>query len=145
MKKLFFISIVALMVLAVFFIAGCQSEEDIAGEAFGSSYCSASEVGKAKCNIKSNIMSRCSKKAFSTSYIWRSSGYCCMDPDTGDLTKQNTINYMGQAFTDYCSDSDTIVEYFCGGTNPGELRSANFSCKMMGVGNLCRDGSCIKS
>ena len=78
MKKLFFISIVALMVLAVFFIAGCQSEEDLAGEAVGKP-CTANNVGTKQCGNSGKYLWECKEvgKGYFTKFRWKNTGERC--------------------------------------------------------------------
>ncbi len=51
----------------------------------------------------------------------------------GTVTKDNT------SYTDYCSSSATVFEYYCG--DSGEVASTTISC---GSGYICSEGICVR-
>ncbi len=69
-----------------------------------------------------------------------SDGVCmepCVDEDSGqDYSKAASAIDTGGVYSDYCSDEDTLVEYYC---SDDELLSAIHDCD-----TYCHEGHCVK-
>ncbi len=72
--------------------------------------------------------------------------FTCKETDGGfDLFEKGvTLRYEGEnqvssSKTDYCTDSSTVVEYWC--SEDSQINSKTFSCTQ---GYSCKEGSCVK-
>ncbi len=54
---------------------------------------------------------------------------------------KGTLSIENEVFTDYCSDANNLIEYFCS-RNKQEKRETFFGCSELG-NYICQDGACL--
>ena len=67
----------------------------------------------------------------------------CSDSDGGRV--YGTKGFCQDPFknrTDYCLDSQMLVEYYCSGTTIGECKAVQQTCPWVIQGSSCNDGAC---
>ncbi|MEM2949302.1 MAG: hypothetical protein QXT05_02810 [Candidatus Bilamarchaeaceae archaeon] len=65
----------------------------------------------------------------------------CEDTESGRTTTvAGTVRSDNKSYTDYCSDSKTVFEYYC--TEGGQVASITIRCDL---GYVCSNGTCILS